>query len=197
MGTLKVVAKQTFLLQELRNTFYFGGSDSTIANGQAIADGVRGAYAAGSGIFSDQWTLYAVDIYNMDTPGVPGVEFSFTSGTYSGALTAEPMPTQVAAIMNFQSQTTAPNRARKYIGGLASDRVADGLLITACITGLEDFADYLLDFASNISLTVNFGSVSTDPNVVGANPYLYNDMATRRINPVPGVQRSRRIGLGS
>lgn len=195
MGHLLVVAKQRWLGQECRNTFYFGGNDAVMSNAQAIVDGMRGAWTSGiSAILSQNWQLYACDVYDKTIPSVPGVEFTFTSGALVGGNSVDDLVTQAAGLVTFKAPVSPPNTNRKYIAGFTESATSAGLFTSTIVTHMLNWGNAILALPTTLSLAIAFEVVILLPDgtVSGGNP-----LVTCLPRQVPATMRSRRIGVGA
>lgn len=194
MGHLLTVAKQTCIGQEIRNTFYWGGNDATLANAQSIIDAMRDAWYDNLRIdLAPEWTLYAFDVYDKTQAHYPGVEYIPTSGSVVGANGSDALPPQLAALVNFKAPVPPPNSNRKYLGGLAENNQTDGLFLSGFIADCGAWAADILAVPTTTSLaiTLEVVSLAADGTVIGGNP-----LESYVVRQVPATQKRRRIGVG-
>lgn len=195
MGTLKVVAKIRWDTPvEGRNVFYFHGNDALMSNKQAIADGLRSAYARMTADIANNVQLYACDFYDLALPEEPGMEQTFTSGVLTGTNGGELLPQQVALLVSFRAQANKPNRARKYLGGFSEGNLVDGVWYSTLLTHAGQFATDMLGFSALTSLDCDFATYGAQ---TGTPPtYVLRTLDTYKVSAIPVVQRRRRPGVG-
>lgn len=194
MGHLLIVVKQSWLSQECRTTFWFGGNDAVMANAQDLCDALYDAYDTNLvGKMVPEWSLYEFDVYDKTVPGVPGIQLQPTGGVLVGTSGGDSLPTQIAGLVTFKAQVAPPNTNRKYLPGLNDGIVVDSLFTQAAIDSMQDWADEILDIATTTALAVTMEVVSLnlDGTVNGGNPLTY-----AIAKQVPATQRRRRIGSG-
>lgn len=196
MGNLKVVANYKYDTPvEMRNVFYFHGTEAEWENRQAIVDEMRSIYQNFSGDIVNNCQLYSCTVYDLNEPEAPGAEVTFTSGVLTFTNSGEMLPQQVALLLSFKSQTSKPNRARKYIGGFGEGNLVDGVWYSTLITHANSFCADLLDIGSALSLDVNFATLGYQ---TGDPPSLVMQTLTDyKVSSIPATQRRRRPGVGS
>lgn len=194
MGHLLFVAKHRWLQQEMRNTFYFGGNDAVMTNAQAITDALAACWSANLLAYQDdEWTLYGFDVYDKTIPSVPGVEYVPTGGALVGTNVSEVNATQLAGLVTFKAQVAPPNTNRKYLPGLNAINLADSLWNATVTTAMQAWGDQVLAIPTATGLAIVFEVVILLPDgtVSGGNP-----LTSAAARNVPGMRRSRRIGVG-
>lgn len=199
MGIYQVVAKQTFLAQQMRNVFYYetvGALDATLK--QELADVLRVAwstFATAAGLSND-WSLDGIYIRDVASGGIPGIDLTFTAGVLTGPSALDPLPTQIALLVIGRSGTVKPNQVRSYLTGLnvtMSD--ADGFFVAATVV---DAFDWAVDM-DTLLLTGETGHRVSASWTLGSDPYVdaTNELVSYSAKENPVTQKRRRIGRGS
>lgn len=194
MGHLLTVAKQRLLGQEIRNTFWWGGNDATMANAQAIIDEMADAWEVEiKANLVPEWTLYEFDVYDKTIPSVPGLQFLPTAGAVVGTNANDLLPTQIACLVTYKAQVAPPNSNRKYLGGFSDNAIVNGLYTAPFITTISNWAQRMLDLptATGLAVVLEVVLLLPDGTVSGGNPLEYF-----LVRDNPATQRRRRIGVG-
>ena len=191
---IQVVMKGTLLNQQWRNVYYFsgGGVDS---NQQNIVDYLRTAWVTNlRPQLSNDCTIYACDVRDVGTAGLPVVEYTFTAGSSTGQKTTPNLPTQSACLVVFGANVARPNKTRKFICGMTTTEILDsGHWTTTFVGAVEDYADDVLDITTTYT-----GVALSAVQWAGDHSYVTgsNLMTFRTVNSIPSTQRRRRIGVG-
>lgn len=195
MGHLLLVANQSLFNQQVKNTFYFGGGDATMANAQTLVDALADCWLDNLvTALVDNWFFLSCTVYDKEIAGVPGIDFVPTGGAFAGSAAAEPLPNQIALLVGFKCQTSPPNKNRKYMAGLFNGQVVNGVFTPATLAVFQAFGDQVIDIPTATGLGVAFEVVSLDVDgtVVGGNP-----LTSAFTRSIPATQRRRRIGVGA
>jgi hypothetical protein len=195
MGHLLTVAKQSWLGQECRNTFYWGGNDAVMANAQDIVDALAACWSDNIDQYLDNgWSLYGFDVYDKTIPGVPGVEYTPTAGAVPGTGNSAEVATQLAALVTFKGQVAPPNTNRKYLAGALASSLVDSKWNSTFLAAMQAWGEQVLEVPTATSLAIAFEVVTLneDGTVAGGN-ILENAFA----RAIPATLRSRRLGVGS
>lgn len=199
MGTYMVTHKARWLLQEIRNVFYYEttAGEPTDAEWQDIVDEIRADYLSEiPTLLSDEYVFYGIDRRRVDIAGLLSFDEVPTLGDWTGGATAESVATQVAMLISVKGTTVKPNRARTYLGGMSIGSLLDSLVTAGSRSAAEGFIDMqsVLNSAGTNELqrvaaqwNVNHTLVSVTNNIAGA---------ASRASIVPATQRRRRIGVG-
>lgn len=199
MGIYQVVAKQTYLGQQMRNVFYYETTSTlSAAQRQELADVLRVAWATFSAAIGlvDDWSLDGVYFRDVESGGIPGVDLSFTSGVLTGPSVGTPMPAQVSLLVIGRSGTIKPNQVRTYLCGLnttVSD--SDGFFLAANVV---DAFDWAVDM-DTLALTGDTAHRVAASWTTGEAPFVddVNELITYSAKENPATQKRRRIGRGS
>ena len=194
MANLLTVAKQTFLGQQVRNTFYWSGADATLANAQALVDAIRVSWTSiQAAHLSDTWQLDSFDVFNKDVASLPGQEYFMTSGVLLGGSSNDPLPTQLALLLAFKASTVVPNSNRKYLAGFMETHTTDGLFVVGAVNAASAFGNSLLSMGVTLSKDIALSAVTlaVDGTVSDSNPL---SQAIGR--SIPATQRRRRMTVG-
>ena len=199
MTVFQVVHKQRWLLQEVRNIFYYEtitGNPSS-SEWQDIADEIRADYVADMTTnHSSDWEFYGIDYREVSSSGLPSFSVVPTSGVLVGSSASDDLPTQVAMLVSVKINSTAPNHSRSYLGGFPVVYVVDGLFTSAVRALAESFIDNqsVLNAAGTNELQRVAARWNTAHDAVTA----YNNVAGAAAvaSQVPATQRRRRIGIG-
>lgn len=195
MGILQITMKQTFVGQQVRNMLYFEGLDAVQANAQAVGDYLRTMWDTHLKVMlAPTWQLNDFTAREVQSAGLPPIEYSFTAGGVTGAAITEPVASQVAGIVSFKANTIRPNAARNYIAAINSSALVQSQFTAAAtnllfawgqgVNGIRLAAPLGLDHVS--ARWNETRTYVTDTNVL--------TIAIAR--SVPGTQRRRRIGVG-
>lgn len=194
MGQIKLVIHGEWSWgDETRNVFYLDGGDAAVANGQFLVDETIDVLMQNKAIFTDEYSLVGGTVYDVTTPGVPGLFFTHSSGAQVGTGTADPLAGQVAFLLNMWAYTTKPNRKRTYLAGLTEGSMTNGLWTAGVVAIGQDIIDDLLDFGTVTSAALGMNAYGLLPNGVD---YDMNALDDGRAEQVPATQRRRRRGTG-
>lgn len=199
MGIYMVTHKARWLLQEIRNVFYYTTMDDepTDAEWQDICDEIRGDVVAEiQGTLCDEYTWYGINRRRVDLAGLLSFDEVPTAGDVTGDVANDSLPTQIAMLLSVKGTTTKPNRARTYMGGFSELAVVDSLVIAGIRSNCEDFIDMqsVLNAAGTNELqrvAAEWNSSHTqvvDSNIISGSASV--------CSIVPATQRRRRIGVG-
>jgi hypothetical protein len=197
MAVYNITALMTWREQSCRNVFHYETTSELDASQlQEAADEVRAAYVLldNSTNLANDWILQGINARRVDVADLPGVDVSFTSGSFTGSSAVGGVINQAALIVSGQALTTKPRRVRTYLCGIIEDRLNDAGFWDATILGRADFWRDAMDQISVTGDTLNRVAVAytgTPPLVTDWNRI---ETYTNRSNP--GVQRRRRIGIG-
>lgn len=198
MTIYMITTRQVWQNQVLNNVYYYQAADVlTAAQEQEAVDAFRTAWV-GNGLDLAQdnaWVMTGANVRRVDVADLPGSQYTFTSGNLAGGeASEEPTATQVSVVVSLQAPTTAPRRARTYMGGFTSGNITQAGLWTATL--LATISDVVTDLDSIIvtgdTLLRQSVRFSGSPPAVTAN----NRLQTFVVRTVPGIQRRRRIGEG-
>ncbi len=199
MGIYQVVAKQTFLGQQIRNVFYYNTTGALDASQlQELADIVRVAWALMDTNVSlvNTWSLDGLYIRDVGSGGIPGADWAFTAGVLTGASGLDPLPTQVGLLVIGRSGTVVPNQVRTYLCGYNVTGIdVDGHFVTAAALHAFNWAvdmDVLAMTGDTAQRVAAHWTIGDDPYVDDTN-FLVTYVA--KDNPV--TQKRRRIGRGA
>jgi hypothetical protein len=179
---------------QIRNIFYISGGGFS-GNEQAIVDYIRTVFnnrLLAQTVNNLQY--YGVDVRDVGTPSLPTIEYSFTSGAWTGTGTAQSLPNQVAALVNFRANVAKPNLSRKFIAGMTNAGLNDdGSWSTAYVAALQAWGNDMIAIGSTIS-GVGIASVQWS----GDNTYVTgaNIMTFAQVGLYPSTQRRRKPGVG-
>lgn len=199
MAVFQVVHKQVWLLQEVRNIFYYEtitGNPST-SEWQDIVDEIRAdynTYLAANHV--TDWKFYGIDYRQVDVAGLPSFSVYPTSGDLVGSNGGDSLATQIALLVSVKVNTTTPNHARSYLGGFAETYVTDSLFTSTAITQGEGFVDE--QSVLNATGTNELQRVAAHWNTAHDAVTAYNNCSAAPAfgSIVPATQRRRRIGIG-
>lgn len=198
MAVFQVVHKQRFLLQEIRNVFYYETitGNPSASEWQDICDEIRGDYAGSTLGRSNNWEFYGIDYRQVDVAGLPSFSVVPTAGIFVGPSGVDEVPTQICLLVSAKENVTKPNRVRTYIGGLVEDMILAGLFTASVRTAAETFFD--LQSVLNAAGTNELQRVSAQWNLARTQVVAYNNVAGAAgvSSQVPATQRRRRIGVG-
>lgn len=199
MTIYQVTHKMQFHLQQCRNTFYYETQvgDPSTSEWQDIVDEIRADILAE--ILSRlvaQWLFYGIDVREVDTAGLPSVEYLPTLGNIVGTHASDSTATQIALLVGVQGLTAAPRRARSYLCGFAETYVLNSLWDSAAIGDAETFID--LQSVLNAAGANELQRVSVKWNTGHTLVTAWNNIAGRpaKASVVPATQRRRRLGVG-
>lgn len=198
MALYQVAVKQQLLNQEVRNIYYY--ETSGLLDGsqvQELVDDIRGLYVTHITAASvvDDWRFYGIDFRRVDEPGYLGTSWIPTSGSFVGTNTSDPVPTQVALLVNGYGATQRPNRVRSYLCGWGEGSIgANGQWISSATTSANNFIVAM----DTIAVT---GDVLTRQAAQWATPdathvVVWNPIASYAPTGNPATQKRRRIGRG-
>ena len=196
MGHLLIVSKMRQQVQEMRNTFWFGGDDATHANAQDIVDEIADAYRdeLAPNLVND-WSLYGFDVYDKTIEGAPGIDYAYVGGAIAGASAAAGMPTQICMRVDFKASVPKPNTNRKFLPGWPSTGILDTGFFSSGNTAFADaWAQRLLDLPTVTTLAVVLEVValsSETGTVIASNPLTFFRSVAN-----PSSLRKRKIGVG-
>lgn len=199
MGTYQVTWLQRWLLQEIRNTFYYITTvgEPSDSEWQDVVDEIR-ADIVSTGVtnWSDDWEFYGIDRRRVDTAGLLSFREVPTSGSVAGTSAGDSVATQVALLISNKGTTTKPNRARTYLGGMIEGNTADSLWDSAILSAMEGLCDD--QSALNSGGTNPLTRVAAQWNTSHTQVIATNDLsgAVSVGSQVPATQRRRRIGVG-
>ena len=179
---------------ETRNVFHFGGDDAIVANGQTILDSLLDILMLTDTRFVEEYAFTGATFYDEAAPGVPGTFITPTGGDVAGTSTSDPLPGQVALLLNFWAVTVRPNRKRTYLAGQSEGGIIDGLWSSAVKTYWDAQLALLLDFDTESGIDARLGSYAE----LGASPGTptLNYVTQSRMETIPATQRRRRRGTG-
>lgn len=199
MTIFQVTHKQRWLLQEIRNIFYYETTvgNPSVSEWQDIADEIRADYVAETAtLLVPEWEFYGIDYREVDTAGLPSFSVVPTAGVLAGSHGSDSLPTQVAILVSAKANATKPNRVRTYLAGFSEDAVFNSLVSAGTKSAAEAFFDeqtVLNNAGTNTLQRVSVAWNSTHTQVVD-----YNNVAAAAgvASVVPATQRRRRIGVG-
>lgn len=199
MGIYQVTHKATWLLQQIRNVFYYETTvgEPSSSEWQDIVDEIRADYVSELvGYLSDQYTFNGIDRRRVDTAGLLSFAEVPTSGVWTGTVAADSLPTQVAMLVSVKGTTTKPNRARTYVAGLTESSATASIWVAGHMTQLEGFID--LQSALNSAGTNPLQRVAAQWNTSHTQVIASNNISGSAAvaSSVPATQRRRRIGVG-
>lgn len=199
MAIWQVTHKQRWLLQEVRNVFYYdtGVGDPSDSEWQDIADEIRADYSSElSGHLVDDWQFYGIDYRKVSVAGLLSFSKTPTAGAFVGTSTAQSTATQVALLISVKGTTTKPNRARTYLGGNPQTGLIGSIWSSAYLNNAEDFID--LQSVLNAGGTNPLTRVAAQWNTSHTMVIVFNNIAgaSAVASQVPATQRRRRIGVG-
>ncbi len=199
MGIYQVVAKQTWIGQQVRNVFYYTStSPLTEARRQEMVDKIRVNWASfntAAGLCT-LWSLDGMYVRDVASGGIPGVDLSFTSGVLVGGVAADPLAAQVGLLVIGRSGTVVPNQVRSYLAGFTEGNMGSaGLFATATV---EDAFDWAVDM-DVMGLTGDTVNRVSAQWTTGEDPYVVatNELVTYAAKENPVTQKRRRIGRGA
>lgn len=199
MGIYQVTHKATWLLQEIRNIYYYETvvGEPSDAEWQDIVDEIRADYLAeldGSQTSDYEW--YGIDRRRVDTAGLLTFQELPTAGPVPGQSATDSLPTQIAVLVSVKGTTTKPNRARTYLGGFTEAAVVDSQVIAAIRNSCETFVD--LQSVLNAAGTNELQRVAAQWNSGHTAVIASNNIAGQasKASIVPATQRRRRLGVG-
>lgn len=199
MSIYQVVSKQRWLLQEIRNVFYYETrvGDPSTSEWQDICDEFRATY---SGILkndlSDEWAFYGINVKQVDVAGLNSFDYVPTAGDLVGDITVDDVPTQVALLVSVKGFTTKPNRGRTYIGGGVEGNMVKSLWDISFRTTGENFINTIVQL--NNAGTNPLDRVAVQWNSSHTMVTAWNEIPilSAYASEVPATQRRRRIGVG-
>lgn len=199
MGIYLVTHKATWLLQEIRNTFYYTTTvgEPSDSEWQDVADEIRSDWGQWlQALMVLDYTLHGIDRRRVDSAGLLTFSETFTAGPIPGTLDEDSNPTQIALLISNKGTTTKPNRARTYLGGFSASAVVDSLFTSPSRVGGQAFIDVQSDL--NAGGTNPLQRVSAQWNTSHTQVIVTNDLsgAVSVASHVPATQRRRRIGVG-
>ncbi len=199
MGTYMVTHKMTWLLQQIRNVYYYEttAGEPTDGEWQDIVDEIRGDYDAElKALMSENWQYDGIDRRRVDSAGLLSFAEVPTAGILLGTNVNDSVATQVALLVSVKGTTVKPNRARTYLGGFCEDTLNDSLFTASARTPGEDFVAFQSDL--NAIGTNPLQRVAAQWNTGHTAVIASNDLsgATPVASEVPATQRRRRIGRG-
>lgn len=192
---LTVYQRHTNPNVEIRNVWHVGDLDATIADANIAANWLWEWYAE---YFSDMlpvtWEAYNMSIRNMSVAGMPEI-MAPQGSPIEGVIGYTVGATQTAAIINMQSMTVRPNRARKFIGPLAEQSITNSAL-TETMTDILDawvtsFDTWQGDHADDGQGFVTARYDPAEGRVTSANL-----LSVAGYSLIPGSLRSRKAGVG-
>jgi hypothetical protein len=194
MGQLRLVVHGEWDWgDQTRNVFYLEGNDATLTNGNDLVDAVIDCLMQTPNAFVDNYAYTGGTVYDLATPEVPGTFFSHSGGDQAGTGTGDPLPGQIAMLLNMWSYSNKPNRKRTYIAGLGEGAINSGIWSSANLTAFEDVIADLLDFDTFSGLDARmcaYGKLSDGVT------YDLNYLDDGRAESIPATQRRRRRGTG-
>ncbi len=199
MAIFQVVHKQRWLLQEIRNVYYYETITGNPATSEwdDIVDEIRADYVAElSTDLSTNWEFYGIDFRQVDVSGLPSFSAIPTLGIFAGTDVADDVPTQVAMLISVKENTTAPNHVRTYLAGLTEDGNNLSLWKSGVMGSAETFID--LQSVLNAAGANELQRVSARWNTAHDAVTAFNNVAGAAAvaSQVPATQRRRRIGIG-
>lgn len=193
----QVVANQAYLLQQVRNVFYYdtGVIVPTDADLQALADEVRTSWVGSlAGALSTAYALNSVNLRRVDAPGFPGFDRAFTSGPLTGTNGNPPLATQLGLLVHGRSSTLRPNRVTSFMTGLCEDNFGTaGTYSTAILASMLTWA---LNMDSQATPSGTFFRVAVQWDLARTFVVAFNRPTSYSAVAVPGALGSRRIGSG-
>lgn len=199
MAIFQVTHKSMWLLQEIRNIFYYETEvgDPSTAEWVDIVDEIRADYNAELLTqLSEEFTFRAIDYRKVDIAGLLSFEAIPTSGDWAGEVTVDSLPTQIALLVSVKGVTTKPNRARTYLAGFTEAAATNSIFTSSPLGAAEDFID--LQSVLNGAGTNPLQRVSAQWNSSHTQVIASNNIAGSAgvASQVPATQRRRRIGVG-
>lgn len=192
------MADATFVLnqrlngEDIKNVLVFSNVVPDVEPLQEWVDSIRALYNT---YVVDRlwtaWSLNSVTVIFNDAPPVYSAEFSFTSGTLTGSVSAEGLPNQVALLVSTSCLEPPPNRGRIYFGGLTEADHANGLFSTAAA---GDFQALVEAMAAGVSATAGDIYLRIARRSTAGIITLSNAVQNALGQRTPAIQRSRRLG---
>jgi len=145
MAVYQFTADQIYYGEVVQNIWYVGTDAVLPSQLQALVDGFKNAYTL-AGIPATcvtAWSMIGMGVRVVDTPDFPTLQYSFTGGAIGGTGAGDGLPTQTALLVSLRSQTTKPNRGRKYFAGLQEGRTTNGLFDAATLGVYNDLIQHL------------------------------------------------------
>ena len=183
---------------EMRNTHYYVSPDGQIPNSniQDAVDDLLSKYQTRlAARLVPAVSYYAVDVRQVDSPGLPSAEFTPTAGSWVGTNATATMPLQLCALVNWKSPTVKPRLSRVFISGFGEDTNIEPGVITPGLQGnLESLAADLETLT--IAAQADFEKVAAQWNVAGTYVTDANSVTAAPISTTWYSQRRRRPGVG-
>lgn len=196
MGIHQIVLFQriTDPLVEMRNTFYVGGTGTTIVDALNAMGTLLLAYQSFiKPVLSTRWSLYGVGIRDASIPGTQLLSQTITG--FTGDRPEDLMPPQVSGTCFWKTGTPPPNRKWTKIGGFTEASIgADGQLVVTSTAALQNLVDEILAHNAAELDTAKF--VAAHYDTVEQRHVSSNALVAGSTSPVTGTQRSRIIGRG-
>jgi hypothetical protein len=199
MTIYQVTHKAVLLAQQIRNVFYYETQVGEPGPGEwvDIVDEIRADFIAEMAQrVVEEYSFYAIEYREVDSPGLPSFEVPPTAGDALGTDPGDPLPTQVAMLVSVKGTTTKPRNARSYLAGLSVSETEDGIFGTGARGDAEAFID--LNSVLNAGGTNPLQRVAVQWNQNHTEVTVWNNIAgsAARASVVPATQRRRRIGVG-
>lgn len=195
MATFQFTALQRLLGQEVRTVAYYDGVGLASAVGQDITDDWRDYFNTHlRGQLVEEWAFYGGLVRLVSSPGQPSIEFTPTAGAVVGALSADPLPTQVAGLVSYRAESGRPNQARDYFCGFGegSSNVT-GQINASTLSAMVDMGAATLEVTVGIT---PLPRVSAEWNDNRTQVVESNALSVVRASNVWATQRRRRLFVG-
>ena len=195
MSTFRYTCKGLFNAQEWRGVWYGEDTVRDISGQLPVVDAIFAVYSTlFTGTISDQCSMYAMDVKQVDVPGTPSVEYVATGGTITGNQVLTPTATQICFLASLRSLTAPPNRVRKYLAGFMGGQLeTSGVWSAATIAAVAIFITDIIGVGTGLAGLEFPLSTKLDTNGVVIAQNVVTEGFPRTI---PATQRRRRLGVG-
>ena len=180
----------------MQNVFnaVISGAGGPWPNEDVIGDAltwVEAMYDAIPAIISDEVTGSQIVGYVYDSVGDDWDEFASENWAWDGTNITDQIPRGAAGLLNLKTSDPDVN-GKKYIGGIAEDRITDGLFTGTCITDLIAYGvQWATDFVGSDTLADWAPGVWSPKNTA-----FYDAGLVIIIPTIPAYQRRRKRGIG-
>lgn len=199
MAIFQVVHLQEYLLQQVRNIFYYETitGNPSVSEWQDICDEIRADYITmGITKYHPNWKFFGITYREVDTQGLPSFTVNPTAGDVVGTSGTHALATQLALLVSVKGNVTKPRNGRTYMCGFTEDAMGDSVWGSGIITDAEGFIDD--QSVLNGAGTNELQRVSAQWNTGGTQVVAFNNIAgaASKASTIPATQRRRRIGVG-
>lgn len=189
MGVARVAVDGLLLADDYRNVFTIFNAGATVPASAAVSSWITAMYTTSGllGVLSNALQLRRFILEHVDSNGKWIYDYE-TSLSIGGGVGTTPIPNQNAAVVI--GVTASRRRGKKFIGGLISTQVVNGVIQSALNTPLVAFGSaWIAGFTD--------GGVQWLSGVCRSDGSNFLQFTSARVDTYSGTQTRRKPGRGA